>query len=148
MEIVLAEERAAGWAPHVLGAAGLEKEHGCDILSGPPGGGEPHPVEVKGWGEPFIAVRGRFGYHQDIRATQMQAADRDPNFRIEIVANLTAYLSRTGPYERLALTAPEIVERAIPRLYDVPLAGKEGEIVRRLAPPDPTGRSTHSTGPA
>jgi hypothetical protein len=135
MEIVLAEEVAAGWTPRVLGAAALEKRHGCDILSVPPGGGEPHPVEVKGWGEPFIAPRQRFGYHQDVRASQMVAAQRDPNYRLEMVANLTAYLAGTGPYERLTLTASEIIERAIPRLYDVPLTGKENEIVRREAPP-------------
>ena len=135
MEIVLAEEVAAGWTPRVLGAAALEKQHGCDILSVPPAGGEPHPVEVKGWGAPFIATRQQFGYHQDIRASQMLAAQRDPNFRIEIVANLTAYVAGTGRYERLTLTASEIIERAIPRLYDVPLAGKENEIVRREAPP-------------
>jgi hypothetical protein len=135
MEIVLAEEMAAGWTPRVLGAAALEKQHGCDILSVPPAGGDPHPVEVKGWGDPFIASRRRFGYDQDIRASQMEAPERDPNFRIEIVANLTAYLAGVGPYERLTLTASEIIERAVPRLYDVPLSGKEHEIVRRHAPP-------------
>ena len=144
MEIILAEERAAGWVPRVLGAAKLEKQHGCDILSAPPDGGAQHPVEVKGWGEPFTTVSGRFGYHQDMRASQMEAAQRDPNFRIEMVANLTAYLAGTGPYERLSLTAAEILERAIPRLYDVPLAGKEGEVVRRNAPPglEPRGGPT------
>jgi len=138
MEVVLAEEIAAGWAPRVLGAAALEKQHGCDILSTPPAGGDPHPVEVKGWGDPFIAARRRFAYDQDIRASQMEAAKRDPNFRIEIVANLTAYLAGAGPYERLTLTASEIIERAVPRLYDVPLTGKEPEIVRRHAPPGMT----------
>jgi hypothetical protein len=135
MEIVLAEEIAAGWTPRVLGAAALEKQHGCDILSVPPAGGDPHPVEVKGWGDPFIAARRQFGYDQDIRASQMEAAERDPNFRIEIVANLTAYLAGAGPYERLTLTASEIIERAGPHLYGVPLSGKEPEIVRRHAPP-------------
>lgn len=112
MAIVLAEERAAGWAPHELGAAELEKQHGCDILSTPPQGGAAHPVEVKGWGEPFLAVRGRFAYHQDMRESQMKAARCDNNFRIELVANLTAYLAGSGPYERLRLTATEIRERA------------------------------------
>lgn len=139
MDIVLAEELAAGWSPRVLGAAALEKHHGCDILSTPPGGGEPHPVEVKGWGEPFVSGRGRFGYDQDIRASQMAAAQRDPNFRIEMVANLTAYLAGSGPYERLTLSSDEIIRRAIPRLYDVPLTGKEREIVRRDAPPGLSG---------
>lgn len=39
MDIVVAEERAAGWTPQVLGAAALEKDHGCDILSTPVGAG-------------------------------------------------------------------------------------------------------------
>jgi hypothetical protein len=136
MAIVLAEERAAGWAPHELGVAALEKQHGCDILSTPPHGGTPHPVEVKGWGEPFLAVRGRFAYHQDIRESQMHAARCDCHFRIEIVANLTAYLAGAEPYERLRLTAAEIRERAVPRLWDVPLLGKEADIVRRSRPPN------------
>ena len=135
MDIVLAEELAAGWSPRVLGAAALEKHHGCDILSTPPDGGEAHPVEVKGWGEPFVPRGGRFGYDQDIRASQMAAAQRDPDYRIEMVANLTAYLAGSGPYERLTLTSDEIIRRAIPRLYDVPLTGKEHEIARRDAPP-------------
>jgi hypothetical protein len=141
MEIVLAEERAAGWTPRALRAAALEKQHGCDILSVPPDGGQPHPVEVKGWGGSFVAARGRFAYTQDIRESQMQAAKRDPRFRIEIVANLTAYIAGTEPYERLTLTAVEIVERAIPRLHDVPLTGKENEIVRRYAPPSAASES-------
>jgi hypothetical protein len=89
---------------------------------------------VKGWGEPFLAARGQFAYHQDLRESQMQAARRDATFRIEIVANLSAYLAGAGPYERLTLTATEIRDRAVPRLYDVPLPGKEAEIQRRSAP--------------
>jgi hypothetical protein len=56
---------------------------------------------------------------------------RNDDYRIEIVANLTAYLAGEGPYERLTLTAAEIRARAEPRLYDVPLGGKEDEILRR-----------------
>jgi hypothetical protein len=70
-----------------------------------------------------------------MRDSQMKAARCDDNFRIEIVANLTAYLAGTGPYERLRLTATEIRERAVPRLWDVPLLGKEADIVRRSRPP-------------
>lgn len=145
MAIVLAEERAAGWAPVELGAAALEKQHGCDILSKPPGGGKPHPVEVKGWGEPFLAARGRFAYHQDLRESQMEAARRDATFRIEIVAILSAYLAGAGPYERLTLRATEIRDRAVPRLYDVTLLGKEAEIERRSAPPDIPGEGATPT---
>jgi hypothetical protein len=137
MEIVVAEELAAGHRPHVLGAAALEKQHGCDILVTAAEGHEPIPVEVKGWGEPFVSGSGLWRYEQDIRASQKEAAERNPEYRIEVVANLTAYLAGDGPYERLTLTAAEISEHAKPRLYDVPLEGKEDEIVRRTAPPVP-----------
>jgi hypothetical protein len=140
MDIVVAEEIVAGHHPHVLGAAALEKQHGCDILVTTGDGEEPTPVEVKGWGEPFFSASGLWRYPQDIRASQMEAARRNPAYRIEIVANLTAYLAGDGPYERLTLTAQEICERAEPRLYDVPLAGKEDEIVRCSAPPVPIER--------
>lgn len=46
-----------------------------------------------------------------------------PTTEWEIVANLIAYLAGAGPYERLTLTADEICERAIPRLYDVSCPG-------------------------
>ena len=131
VRIFLAEERARGWNPTEIRVATQEKRLGCDVLSVPPEGGEPHPVEVKGWGEAFLSVSsGRFVYHQDIRTSQMEAAMRDPNYRVEIVANLTAYLAGRGSYERLTLTADEVCERAVPRLYDVPLAGLEQRIRR------------------
>jgi len=132
VRIVLAEEIARGWKPTEIGVAAEEKRLGCDVLSVPPEGGEAHPVEVKGWGEPFLSLSsGRFIDFQDIRSSQMEAARRDRNYRVEIVANLTAYLAGTGPYERLTLTAAEVCERAIPRLYDVPLTGME-ERIRRV----------------
>ncbi len=131
VRIVLEEERARGWTPTEIGVATEEKRLGCDVMSVPPGGVNPHPVEVKGWGEPFLgASSDRFIYHQDIRASQMEAARRNPNYRLEMVANLTAYLAGGGGYERLTLTAAEVCERAIPRLYDVPLAGLEERIRR------------------
>jgi hypothetical protein len=136
VRIVLLEERARGWQPKEIGIATEEKRLGCDLLSIPPEGGDPHPVEVKGWGEAFLSLSsGRFVYDQDIRASQMEAAKRNPNYRLEIVANLTAYLAGTGPYERLTLTAAEICERAVPRLYDVPLSGMEEGIRRETADP-------------
>lgn len=136
VRIVLAEERARGWNPTELGVATEERRLGCDVLSVPPDGGEPHPVEVKGWGEAFVsAASGCFVYHQDIRTSQMEAAKRDPNYRVEIVANLTAYMAGNGPYERLTLTASEVCERAVPRLYDVPLAGMEERIRREVTEP-------------
>lgn len=47
---------------------------------------------------------------------------------------MTAYLAGQGPYERLSLTATQIRQRATPRLYDVPLAGLEGDITAGPAP--------------
>lgn len=127
MKIVVAEETARGWSPHVIGDAKQEKKHGCDILSTPLGGGDPHRVEVKGWGEPFRRPSGKFFYTQDIRDSQMSSARRDKPFRIEIVANLTAYLQDQDPYERLTLRADEIAT-ATPRLWEFALEGKEHEI--------------------
>lgn len=138
VRIVLLEERANGWAPTEIAVAREEKRLGCDVLSVPPLGGDPHPVEVKGWGEPFLSVSGVFRYPQDIRLSQMEAVKRDPNYRVEIVANLTAYLAGVGPYERLTLTADEIVERALPRLYDIPLTGLEARIRREDTGPAAT----------
>ena len=118
---------------------------GCDLLSVPPQGGDPHPVEVKGWGEAFLSgTSGRFAYHQDIRASQMEAAQRDTNHRVEIVANLTAYMAGAGPYERLTLTAKEVLARAIPRLYDVPLTGLEDRIRRVNEHPSIVGHADGS----
>jgi hypothetical protein len=60
----------------------------------------------------------------------MEAAMRDPNYRVEMVANLTEYLEGNGRYERLTLSAAEVCERAVPRLWDVPLTGMEERISR------------------
>lgn len=59
------------------------------------------------------------------------------DYRLEIVGNLDAYLAGTGPYERLTLSAGEIRERAVPRLYDVRLEGLQERIrTVDLAPGD------------
>lgn len=128
MEIVLAEERERGWQPAVIGGWAKEKEHGCDILSTPPGETQPHPVEVKGWGEPMLSPRRKFTYGQDIRTSQLAAAKLNPNYRIEIVANLDAHLRGEGGYQRLTLTAEQISTRATPRLYGIPLDGFISEV--------------------
>jgi hypothetical protein len=133
MSIVIAEEAARGWTATPLGSTRAEREHGCDLLSTPPEGGEPNPIEVKGWGEPFLGPTGGFLYHQDIRLSQFEAAERNPSYRVEIVANLTAHLAGDGDYERLTLTADQIRATAIPRLYDVPLATLVDQI--RTGPP-------------
>jgi hypothetical protein len=127
MDIVIREEQRNGWSPCAIGAARGEKEHGCDILSAPPSGGKPHPVEVKGWGERFRGPSGKFLYAQDVRASQMAAARQDDNFRVEIVANLAAHIADGEPYECLTLHADQ-VRSALPRLYEVVLDGMANEI--------------------
>jgi hypothetical protein len=49
MAIVHAEDVERGWTPGPALSKKREGVEGCDFLSTPPGGGEPHPVEVKGW---------------------------------------------------------------------------------------------------
>ncbi len=127
MDIVICDERRNGWSPYVIGASKREKAHGCDILSTPPSGDKPHPVEVKGWGERFRGPSGKFLYAQDVRDSQMTAARQDDNFRIEIVANLAAHIADGKPYERLTLHANQ-VRSAVPRLYEVVLDGMANEI--------------------
>jgi hypothetical protein len=129
MDIVLAEEETRGAEVVLPGSWAKEKESGCDLLSTPPGAAEPDHVEVKGWGEPFLSSSGKFLYAgQDIRASQFEAAKKHANYRIEIVANLDAYLRGEGPYQRLTLKAEAIVARAVPRLYDVLLEGLEPDV--------------------
>jgi hypothetical protein len=78
VRIFLAEERARGWKPTEIGVPAEEKRRGCDVLSIPPEGWDPYPVEVKGWGEPSLSVSGRFNYPKDIRASQMESAKTRP----------------------------------------------------------------------
>jgi hypothetical protein len=127
---VLQEEADRGWKASEIRLVREEKRLGCDLLSIPPDGGEPHPVEVKGWGESFLDNSGSFRGGQDIRPSQMESAIRNSNFRVEIVANLNAFLRGDGPYERLTLTAAQIRVLAVPRQYDVPLTGMENQIRR------------------
>jgi hypothetical protein len=68
--IVCAEEVANGWTPGPPLSKSREREEGCDFLSTPPNGGEPHPIEVKGWGESLFLSDGRFRDRQDINAEQ------------------------------------------------------------------------------
>jgi hypothetical protein len=101
----------------------LEKENteGCDILSIPPSGGDPHPVEVKGWGDSLIGARGRFTWTQEIQPSQMQSAQKNDNYRLEIVANLRAYHAGAGLPERLTLDAAFIREHAVVSQYRITL---------------------------
>jgi hypothetical protein len=134
MRIVLAEEGERGWSAAPVGSWTGERKAGCDILSIPPGEQRPHHVEVKAWGEPLLDASGRFRYPQDIRASQYAAADRHNDFRVEIVANIDAYLETDAPYERLTLSAVEVRDRARPRLYDIDLHDLQDRIWRRGEP--------------
>ncbi|MDA0160468.1 hypothetical protein OM076_09335 [Solirubrobacter ginsenosidimutans] len=128
VSVVRAEEHARGWIPAPNLSKSEEARHGCDFFSQPPDGGTPHPVEVKGWGEPLKRPDGAFTYDADVNAEQLARASRDPNWRLEIVANLTAARSGAGDIQRLTLTAAEVVRRARPWRYKVPLSGLSDRI--------------------
>jgi hypothetical protein len=131
--IVRQEELDRGWTPEPLLSKTQERLEGCDFFSTPPDGGPAHPIEVKGWGEPLIKANGSFTYPADVNAQQFERAQRDPTWRLEIVANLTAFLAGLGPYQRLTLSGGEVVERATPWKYTVTLEGLSGR-VKELAP--------------
>ena len=120
-EIVRAEEVARGWTPGPRLGQTKQKQEGCDFFSTPPDGSEPHPVEVKGWGEQLRKPDGTFTYWADPRVEQVEQARRDPNWRLEIVANLTKVEAGEGEPERHTLTAADVVAGAQPWIYKVPL---------------------------
>jgi hypothetical protein len=123
MAIVRAEEIANGWTPSPPFSKRREREEGCDFLSYPPDGGEPHAVEVKGWGGSVFLPDGRFRTRQDLNADQLARAQRDPNWRLEIVANLGAARTGSGSVERMSLTAEEVCRAAEPWKYRIDLDG-------------------------
>ena len=94
MELVFAEEIRRGWQPGPLLSQRRQPEEGCDFFSVPPDGNPAHPVEVKGWGAPFIDDLGRFSFPAEVLVEQLDRARRDSNWRLEIVANLTAARTR------------------------------------------------------
>jgi hypothetical protein len=109
--IVVAEERRKQWSPRVLGAR-EQKRYGCDIISMPPPlkGGDPAFIEVKGWGRPFLTTGGKWSWPDAVvQESQLRACRESPTFRLEIVANLDAYLADGSPYERLTLTAEDVI---------------------------------------
>lgn len=124
MALVRSEEVERGWRPGRVLSQARQPIEGCVFLSEPPGGGQPHPVEVKGWGEPLLRRSDQFSYPADINVEQLERAGREPNWRLEIVGNLTAARHGTGQPERLTLTAREVVERATGWKYKVPLDGR------------------------
>lgn len=123
IEIVRAAEQARGWEVGPQLGQRAQRKAGCDLLSMPPDGGPRHPVEVKGWGAPLIAAEDSFSYPAEVNREQYDRAKHDPNWRLEIVANLTAFLAGTGQSQRLTLTGAEVTERAYPKLYRVCLDG-------------------------
>jgi hypothetical protein len=123
VHVVRAEEEARGWIPGPNLSKSEEARHGCDFFSQPPDGGPAHPVEVKGWGEPLLRQGGEFTYDADVNVEQHARASRDPNWRLEIVANLTAARVGAGEIQRLTLTAADVVDRARPWRYRVSLSG-------------------------
>jgi hypothetical protein len=126
VKIVRQEEIARGWTPGPLLSKTRERAEGCDFFSEPPEGGPAHPVEVKGWGEPLLASEGS---KADINAQQLERAQRDPTWRLEIVGNLTAHRAGLGEIERLTLTAAEVVDRARPLRFNVTLEGLAERVV-------------------
>ena len=129
IEIVRAAELARGWKAGPQLAQRAQRKAGCDLLSTPPDGGPPHPIEVKGWGVPLIAAEGSFSYPAEVNREQYDRAEHDPNWRLEIVGNLTAFLAGTGQPQRLTLTGAEVAERARPQLYRVCLDGLADRVV-------------------
>lgn len=133
MRIVREEEERAGRRVEALSKA-RERVEGCDFLSHPPGGGAPDPVEVKGWSAGFIKVARNgatvFSYPSEVNFEQLERARQDPRWRLEIVANLAAVRAGTGTPERLTLSGAEVVARAHPWKFRVPLDGLEGRIGR------------------
>jgi hypothetical protein len=118
LQIVLAEERAKGWMPRPLGAK-EQKKHGCDIVSSPPDGGEPHHIEVKAMGRPFLTKTRKWSWPDIVvRESQLAACqgDRCDRFRFEIVANLDAHRDQGAPYERLTLTARNVIRNVTSRV--------------------------------
>ncbi len=123
VKIVRDAELARGWKPRPLLGQHAQHEEGCDLFSTPPHGTHPHRIEVKGWGEPLLAPDGAFTCPADVNREQYERAKSDPNWRLEIVANLAAVRAGTGKPERLTLTGEEVVRRAEYWRYRIPLDG-------------------------
>jgi hypothetical protein len=121
VEVVRQAEIARGWEPTPLLGQHAQHVEGCDLLSTPPGGGPPRAIEVKGWGEPLLRPDGSCTYPADLNAEQLERAKRDADCRLVLVGNLDAVMAGTGRPKVLAMTATEVVERAVGWRYRVPL---------------------------
>jgi hypothetical protein len=133
VEIVRAEEVAKGWMPGPPLGQRAQALEGCDFLSTPPEGGPGHPIEVKGWSEPIVGPDGSIQDLADINVEQLKRAKADPNWRLEIVANLADARVRRGRPQRLTLTAAEVAERARGWRYRVELRGLAGRVTEVVA---------------
>ena len=132
MEIVRAREKERGFVPDsVLGPKAQHLE-GCDFFSTPRGGGEPHPVEVKGWGLPLIGDDATVTDPADITAEQLDRARRDDCWRLEIVGNLDAVRAVGEKPQFLTVTASEVRDRAKPWRFRIPL----GDLAHRVETPN------------
>jgi hypothetical protein len=129
IRIVTESEKAKGWTPGHFLSQRAQHDQGCDLLSTPPSGGEPHPIEVKAWGEPLVKSDGSFTYPADVNQEQLERAKTDPHWRLEIVANIAAVRAGTGKPERLTLSGKEVCERAVGWRYRVPLDGLAGRVM-------------------
>lgn len=131
MRIVHEEEERAGRRIERL-TKRRERSEGCDFLSHPPGGGPPDRVEVKGWSAPFMKMlksgTAVFSYGSEVNFEQLERARIDPRWRLEIVANLAAVRAGNGEPQRLSLTGKEVVKRAMPWKFRIPLDGLEDRI--------------------
>ena len=114
MELVRAQEIAAGWNPGPPMSKRQEATEGCDFLSTADGRGRRAPVEVKGSGESLLRPGGGFRYAQDINAERLARAERDPNWRLEIVANLGAAREGRSTADRLTINASDLKDRVRP----------------------------------
>ena len=121
MEIIVAEEWLAGNTPEPIRGTHLEQVYGCDVLVRVPGLAEPEHVEVKGWGAPLIAHKGKFSWRQDMQVSQYRAACSGVSYRMEIVANLRRFLDAGDGYDRLTVGGGFIREQAEPLGYQVDL---------------------------
>lgn len=130
--VVRLEEEKLGRRVQKLSKAD-ERRYGCDFRSTGSGGDE-HLIEIKGWGEPLLTAMGAFLYTTELRTAQWEASKLS-NWRLEIVANLTAAWENGDPPQRLTLTGADLEGRVAPMLWEVRLEGFQERIrdAERLA---------------
>jgi hypothetical protein len=100
-----------------------QRAAGCDFFSTPPHGGLQDAVEMKGCGVPVLAEEGAARGTADVNAEPLKRAERDPRWRLEIVANLDAAIAKSGSPQRLTLSGEQVTKRARPPTYWIDLDG-------------------------